>query len=278
MNTRSWIRAKKNRKRWAMLTAYDAPTAQIQQECGVDILLVGDSLGMVVLGYPSTLPVTMDEMLHHAKAVRRGAPKAFIIGDMPYKAVSKGVACAVREAKRFKKEAKCDAVKVEWRHDAIAITKAVIQAGVPVMGHIGLSPQDAAKKRRGFKVQARAAKEAAQVLAQALELERAGAFGVLMELVPKNVAQTVTRSLKIPTFGIGAGRYCDGQVLVYQDLIGLFQKFHPKHVKSYDDFYGRSKRAVARYVRDVRTGRFPTDDHSFHMKKEEKELFEKALR
>ncbi len=273
----SFIQAKKKRKRWAMLTAYDAPTADILYDCGVDIQLVGDSVAMVVLGYPSTLPVTMDEMIHHAKAVRRGAPKAFILGDMPYEAVRSGAAKAVAAAKRFVKEAGCDAVKVEWRKDALDIIKKILAAGIPVMGHIGLTPQEATLKD-GFKVRAREAREAAALLRQAKALEDAGVFAVLMELVPNNVARVVTKCLQVPTFGIGAGMYCDGQVLVYQDLVGSFKQFKPKHVKSYDNMDARARKAVSRYVREVKSGRFPNDSHSFHMKDEEKALFEEAIR
>ncbi len=273
----SFIHAKQNHKRWAMLTAYDAPTANILFECGVDIQLVGDSVGMVLLGYSSTLPVTIEQMLHHAKAVRRGAPKAFIIGDMPYQAVRSGAAKAVLAAKRFVKEAGCNAVKVEWRRDALEIIKKILEAGIPVMGHIGLTPQEAAKSG-GFKVRARRAREARALLLQAKTLEKAGVFSVLMELVPKNVAQAVTQTLKIPTFGIGAGMYCDGQVLVYQDLIGSFKQFKPKHVKSYDNMDERSRRAVTRYVREVKSGRFPTEAHSFHMKEAERARFDRTPR
>jgi len=260
-----------------MLTSYDAPTAEILLDGRVDIQLVGDSVGMVLLGYPSTLPVTMDEMLHHARAVRRGAPKAFVIGDMPYKAVNGGAAKAVASAKRFVKEAGCQAVKVEWRKDALALIRAILAAGIPVMGHIGLTPQEAVKKG-GFKVRARTAKEAVEVYRQALSLEKIGVLGVLLECVPKNVAQAVTKALKVPTFGIGAGAYCDGQVLVYQDLIGAFKKFHPKHVKSYAEMDRRSRRAVARFVREVKTGRFPNEGHSFHMDPQEATRFKEAIR
>ncbi len=273
----SFIQAKKKHKRWVMLTAYDAPTADILFDCGVDIQLVGDSVGMVLLGYPSTLPVTLDEMIHHAKAVRRGAPKAFVIGDMPYQAVRSGAAKAVSAAKRFAKEAGCDAVKVEWRRDALVIIEKILKAGIPVMGHIGLTPQEASRNG-GYKVRARKAREAEALLVQAKNLENAGVFSVLMELVPKNVAQKVTKTLKIPTFGIGAGMYCDGQVLVYQDLIGSFKQFKPKHVKSYDNMDARARRAVTRFVREVKDGRFPTEAHSFHMKEEERVRFEGALR
>ena len=260
-----------------MLTSYDAPTADILYDCGVDVQLVGDSVAMVLLGYLSTLPVTLEEMLHHAKAVRRGAPKAFVIGDMPYESVKKGASHAVKAAKRFKYEAKCDAVKVEWRKDALEIIQAILRAGIPVMGHIGLTPQEATLNG-GFKVRARRAHEASEVLRQARALEKLGVFSVLMELVPKNLAQAVTEALKIPTFGIGAGMYCDGQVLVYQDLIGSFKQFKPKHVKSYENMDARARKAVARYVQEVKRGTFPTEKHSFHMKEEEKQLFEKLLK
>jgi len=260
-----------------MLTSYDAPTADILYDCGVDIQLVGDSVAMVLLGYSSTLPVTMEEMLHHAKAVRRGAPKAFVIGDMPYEAVRSGSIKAVREAKRFVREAGCDAVKIEWRRDALDIIKNVLAAGIPVMGHIGLTPQGVVKGG-AYTVRARKAREAAELLRQAKSLEETGVFAVLMELVPNNVAREVTKALSIPTFGIGAGKYCDGQVLVYQDLIGAFKQFKPKHVKSYEHMDRRSRKAVARYVKEVKAGRFPTEKHSFHMKEEEKALFEGALR
>ena len=256
-----------------MLTAYDAPTAELVHSCGVDMLLVGDSVGMVLLGYDSTLPVTMDEMLHHAKAVRRGAPKAFVIGDMPYESVGHGAAKALSAARRFVKEAGCDAVKVEWRKDAPQIVRLIARAGIPVMGHLGLTPQNAAKKGGPFKVHARLAEDAAALVSHAKLLEKLGAFGVLLECVPRNVAGTVTGLLNIPTIGIGAGPDCDGQVLVYYDLIGAFRKFRPKFVKPYVDTHSLMARAVTRYVSDVKAGRFPADSHSFHMKPEEEKRF-----
>ena len=277
MNIRRWIQAKKKHKRWAMLTAYDAPTAEILDSCGIDLLLVGDSVGMVLLGYPSTLPVTMDEMIHHAKAVRRGAPKAFVIGDMPYEAVGSGPGKALAAARRFVQEARCDAVKVEWRKDAPRIISKILSAGIPVMAHLGLTPQDAGKKG-GFKVRAREAREAAEVLRQARLVEKLGVFSVLLECVPKNVARTVTKTLRVPTFGIGAGASCDGQVLVFHDLIGAFSKFRPKFVKAYANIHLVVRAAVRRYVRDVKSGRFPSDRHSFHMDAVEKARFEEALR
>ena len=259
-----------------MLTAYDAPTAELVASCGVDILLVGDSVSMVLLGYDSTLPVTMDEMIHHAKAVRRGAPKAFVLGDMPYEAVRYGAQAALRAARRFMNEAGCDAVKVEWRKDAPEIIRRIVRDNIPVMGHLGLTPQ-LAEGRGGFKVHAKVAKEAAALLDQAKLLEKLGAFGVLLECVPLNVAQAVTETLKIPTIGIGAGPHCDGQVLVYYDLIGAFRKFRPKFVKPYVDTYGLMTKAVTSYVRDVKAGRFPTDKHSYHMDKDEEARFKELI-
>jgi 3-methyl-2-oxobutanoate hydroxymethyltransferase len=277
MNVRRILQAKKNRRRLAMLTAYDAPTAGILHACGVDITLVGDSVGMVLLGYASTRPVTMDEMIHHAKAVRRGAPKAFVIGDMPYEAVRRGPGRALQAAKRFRREARCDAVKVEWRADALEIIERILRARIPVMAHLGLTPQDASKTG-GFKVRATAAEEAAKVLRQAKLVERAGVFGVLLECVPKNVAEAVTRALKVPTFGIGAGPSCDGQVLVFQDLVGAFSKFRPKFVKAYGNADAMMRAAVTRYVRDVRSGRFPAERHSFHMTPRERARFRGLIR
>lgn len=272
MSVHRILQAKKNHRRLAMLTAYDAPTAEILYSCGVDITLVGDSLGMVLLGYASTRPVTMDEMVHHAKAVRRGAPKAFVIGDMPFQAVRGGAPRALRAAKRFVNEAGCDAVKVEWRADALEIVERILRAGIPVMAHLGLTPQDAPKKG-GFKVRAKNADEAAKVLRQAKLLEKAGVFGVLLECVPKNVAEAVTRVVKVPTFGIGAGPSCDGQVLVFHDLVGAFSKFRPKFVKAYGNADAMMRSAVTRYVRDVKSGRFPSDRHSFHMSAQERARF-----
>jgi 3-methyl-2-oxobutanoate hydroxymethyltransferase len=277
MKLQNWVRSKKKRKRWTMLTAYDAPTAQILVETGVDILLVGDSVGMVLLGYDSTLPVTMGEMLHHAKAVRRGAPKAFVIGDMPYDAVRRGPQKALEAARRFMKEGRCDAVKVEWRRDAVEIVTKLVKAGIPVMGHLGLVPQEAAKKG-GFKVQATRAEDAAAVCRQAALLEKLGAFGVLLECVPENVSREITKRLRIPTFGIGAGRHCDGQVLVFQDVVGAFRKFRPKFVKTFADTDAAMRKASASFVSEVKSGRFPREKHSFHMQPAEKERFKDLLR
>ncbi len=254
-----------------MLTAYDFPTGELLERNGVDLVLVGDSLGMVVLGYDSTGPVTMDEMIHHTKAVRRGAKKSFIIGDMPLKAVERGPREALKNARRFLKEGGADAVKVEWRPDALAITRLLHRHKIPVMGHLGLTPQTAGI----FKVQGTAAETAVEVLQRAVRFEEEGVFSVLLECVPSPVGAAVTKTLRIPTIGIGAGPHCDGQVLVFHDLAGWFKKFKPRFAKMYvnaDRLFGQ---AVQTYIREVKSGAFPSKAQSFSMKKEE---FEKFIR
>ncbi|MGD9041763.1 MAG: 3-methyl-2-oxobutanoate hydroxymethyltransferase, partial [Desulfobacteraceae bacterium] len=205
-----------------MMTAYDYPTAHLVDQAGIDTILVGDSLGMVMLGYDSTVPVTMDEMIHHCKAVRRGVKSGFIIGDMPFMSYQISVEQAVENAGRFMKEAGCDSVKLEGGSEMAPVVKAIVTAGVPVCGHIGLTPQTATMLS-GFKVQAKDAESARQLVKSAKDLEEAGAFMMVMECIPDLVAEKITHELKIPTIGIGAGKNCDGQVLVYHDLVGLFE-------------------------------------------------------
>ena len=270
------IKDKHRGKKWAVLTAYDAPTAGILEAAGVDMLLVGDSLGMVVLGYDSTATVTMDEMIHHAKAVRRGAPDAFVIGDMPLKAVEKGPGQALLSAGRFIEEAGCDAVKLEWRDDAIKICGWLVKRKIPVMGHVGLTPQKVTSKE-GFKVQGQNARDAIRILKNARAFEEAGAFSIVLECVPSPVSKRITETLKIPTIGIGAGPHCDGQVLVIHDVMGIFKKFSPRFVKRYANLDLLMKKAVQQYAADVREGRFPGREHEFGMKKEEELKFRKSL-
>jgi 3-methyl-2-oxobutanoate hydroxymethyltransferase len=276
MNLRYWIQAKKRGKRWTMLTAYDAPTAEILVSQGIDLILVGDSVGMVLLGYDSTRPVTLEEMIHHAKAVRRGAPKAFVIGDMPWKAVRYGASKAFRAARRFIREGLCDAVKVEWGPCALELTRRLVKANIPVMGHLGLTPQRA-QKDGPFKVQARSAQDAVLLYRRAKLWESLGAFSILLECVPTNVAQAVTKNLKIPVIGIGAGPHCDGQVLVFHDVVGLFTKYKPKFVKNYAQADVLFRRAVSRYASDVLARTFPARAHSFHMDKDELARFKEAV-
>jgi len=247
-----------------MLTAYDAGFAALIENAGIDMLLVGDSLGMVVLGYDSTVPVTMDEMIHHAKAVRRGAPQSLIVGDMPFMSYQVSLPEAVRNAGRFMKEAGCDAVKLEGGLEVCATVSAIVKAGVPVMGHIGLTPQTAGQLG-GYKVQGRDLDSARNLLSMARGLQDAGAFALVLECIPAPLAELISGELTIPTIGIGAGAGCDGQVLVTHDLLGMFEKFVPSFVKSYVQLAPQIKDAVLAYKHEVREGRYPDDSHSFKM-------------
>lgn len=276
MTINTLIKAKKRGKTWAMLTAYDAPTAELLEACGVDFILVGDSVGMVLLGYSTTLPVTMDEMIHHAKAVRRGAKKAYLIGDLPLKGVDKGPEQTLVSARRFIEEAGCDAVKLEWNSQALAATDLMLRHKIPVMGHLGLTPQTAADKS-GFRVQGRDAQAALEILKKARDWEKHGIFSLLVECVPSPVAREITRRLSIPTIGIGAGADCDGQVLVFQDLVGAFTKFEPRFVKHYARLAPLMKKAVTNYVSDVKRGTFPQKKHTFSMKADELAQFKQQL-
>jgi len=251
-----------------MMTAYDYPTASLVDQSEIDTILVGDSLAMVVLGYESTVPVTMDEMIHHCKAVRRGAKQSFVIGDMPFMSYQVSVEGAVENAGRFIKEAGCEAVKLEGGSEMARVVKAITDAGIPVCAHIGLTPQTATKLS-GFKVQGKDAESANRLLRSAGDLEDAGAFMIVLECIPDQVASKITDTLKIPTIGIGAGKYCDGQVLVYHDLVGLFERFTPKMVKQYVNLAPMIRDALIRYREEVEKGIFPGAEHSFVMKAEE---------
>lgn len=245
-----------------MLTAYDATMARLFSLCDVDILLVGDSLGMVMLGYESTVPVTMAEMLHHASAVRRGAPEAFVIGDMPFGSYQSGVRDAILNGLRFLKEAGCDAVKLEGGMEMCGVVKGMVEAGIPVMGHIGLTPQTASQLG-GFKVQGKDLEAAQRLMDEARALEKAGAFGLLIECIPSGLAEVLSSALTIPTVGIGAGAHCDGQVLVSHDLLGMFEKFQPKFVKQFANLSPLIKEGVQQFNNEVRSGVYPGEEHSF---------------
>lgn len=277
MSKKYFIQKKKSGKILTVLTAYDAPTAELLEDSGVDIILVGDSLGMVLLGYPSTTFVTMNEMIHHAKAVRRGAKTAFLVGDLPLKGIQKGPKQALGSAKRFIDEAGLDAVKLEWGPQALKTAKLLSRNKIMVMGHVGLTPQSAWKKG-GFKVQGKDIASALEIIHQAIEFEKKGAFCVLLECVPSPLAAIVTKILKIPTVGIGAGPYCDGQVLVYQDLMGIFTKFKPRFVKQYAEIYPVMKKAVDSYVRDVKKRSFPSKEHSFTMIDSDEQILKNEVR
>ena len=257
------IRAMKAQgKKISMLTAYDASIARMLSSCDVDVLLVGDSLGMVMLGYDSTVPVTMDEMLHHSKAVRRGAPEAFILGDMPFGAYHTGKSDAIANGVRFLKEGGCDGVKLEGGVEMCGVVRAMVDVGVPVMGHIGLTPQTASQLG-GYKVQGKGLDDARKLLVEAKALEEAGAFGLLIECIPDKLAQVITETIRIPTVGIGAGVHCDGQVLVTHDLLGMFDKFTPKFVKKYADLSPGIKQGVQQFASEVKEGSYPAIEHSF---------------
>ena len=247
-----------------MVTAYDYPSALAADRAGIDTILVGDSLGMVVLGYDSTVPVTMDEMIHHCKAVRRGAQYAWLIGDMPFMAYQADRAEAVRNAGRFLKEAGMDAVKLEGGRQMADTVRAITDAGIMVVGHIGLTPQSAAQLG-GYRVQGKTAADAQRLLEDALALQEAGAVMLVLEMVPDRVAARISQTLRIPTIGIGAGVGCDGQVLVLHDLLGLFDRFTPKFVKKYAELFPQMEAALAAYRDDVVARRFPGAEHSFAM-------------
>jgi 3-methyl-2-oxobutanoate hydroxymethyltransferase len=262
------IIALKGKRKITMLTAYDYPFASLVDKAGIDIILVGDSLANVVLGLDSTTKVGMTEMLHHAKAVNRAVKHALVVGDMPYESYQLNPQESVKNARRFIEEAGCDAVKLEWFDRCIEATKGIIKSGIPVMGHIGLTPQTA-DKLGGFKVQGKDAGSAKRLIEQAQALESVGCFSVVLECVPDKIAGLVTEKLKIPTIGIGAGVDCDGQVLVLHDLLGLFERFTPKFVKKYIDLSPIILQALEEFKKEVIENKFPAKEHSFSIKEDE---------
>lgn len=263
------LQEKKNRSESITeLTAYDYPTALAMDQAGVDAILVGDSLGMVVLGYPNTLSVTMDDMLHHCKAVARGAQKALLIGDMPFMSYQVSAGEAVRNAGRFLQEAGMDAIKLEGGRERLDAIHAIISAGIPVQGHLGLTPQSV-NQLGGFRPQGRTAQAARVLLEDAVMLEEAGCFSIVLESVPARLAGLISSRIHIPTIGIGAGVHCDGQVLVTHDLLGLFERFTPKFVKKYASFHSDMSRAFGEYIADVKEKKFPASEHSIEMSDDE---------
>jgi len=250
----------------AMLTAYDYPTAKIIDEIGIPLILVGDSLGMVVLGYESTIPVTIEEMLHHTKAVVRGAKQAMVIGDMPFMTYHVSVEDALRNATRFIQEGGAQAVKLEGGITVAEKVRRIVECGIPVMGHIGLTPQSI-HQLGGFKVQGKTPEAAARLLKDAQALEQAGAFAIVLETVPAQLASLITQTMSIPTIGIGSGADCDGQVQVISDILGSFTDFVPKHAKQYAKLADIMSNAVAQYFKEVKAGTFPTDKQSYSIDK-----------
>ena len=271
------VRAMKGRgEKVVMLTAYDTPTARLLDQAGVDVILVGDSLAMVALGYETTLPVTLEEMLHHTRAVARGTSRALVVGDLPFLSYQVSREEALRSAGRMLKEGNAQAVKLEGGVEVAGTVAALVEAGIPVMGHIGLTPQ-AVHRMGGYKVQGRSAVAAARLLKDAVALEQAGAFSMVLEGLPWQVAVAVTEAVGIATIGIGAGPHCDGQVLVTNDLLGLFAEFTPKFVKRYANLGEVLLQAFGQFREEVRGGAFPGPEHSFSLEAGEAEKLQRLL-
>ena len=259
-----------------MLTAYDYPTALAMDKAGVDSILVGDSLGMVVLGYENTLPVTMEEMLHHCRAVSRGAKSALLVGDMPFMSYQVSVEEATRNAGRFLQHGGMDAVKLEGGRERADAIRSIVNAGIPVMGHLGLTPQSV-NQLGGFRAQGKTAVAAKRLVEDALILEGAGCFAIVLESVPARLAELISKKISIPTIGIGAGAGCDGQVLVTHDLLGLFDRFTPKFVKKYANFHSEMQKAFGDFIEDVESKRFPAQEHTVEMDDKEWESLQEEL-
>jgi len=272
VTTRTFLQKKTRHEPITVLTAYDYPTALALDRAGIDAILVGDSLGMVVLGYQNTLPVTMEDMLHHCKAVSRGAETALLIGDMPFMSYQVSVSEAVRNAGRFLQEAGMDAVKLEGGRERLESVQAIVAAGIPVMGHLGLTPQSV-HQLGGFRPQGRNAAAARRLIEDAHLLEDAGCFSIVLESLPSRLATMISEQLSIPTIGIGAGPGCDGQVLVTHDLLGLFQRFTPGFVKQYANIYQVMETAFAGYIEEVKQRSFPAAEHTTEMPDAEWEAF-----
>jgi len=267
---------KREGRKISMITAYSFPQAQCVDEAGIDIILVGDSLGMVELGYRDTVPVTMEEMLSHTKAVMRGVRRAHVVGDMPFMSYNISREQAITNAGVLYKDGGCDSVKLEGGQDMAPAANAIVKAGIPVFGHIGLTPQTAGTLG-GFKVQGKSLDQARKVVDDAIALEEAGVFAIVLEAIPRQLAALITEKLKVPTIGIGGGLDCDGQVLVLHDMVGLFRRFTPKFVKVYADVYSVQLEAVKTYIAEVQGTTFPADEHTFTMKEEAVAELRKAL-
>ena len=270
------LELKRRRQKLAMVTAYDFPSGRIADDAGVELVLVGDSAAMVVLGHDSTVPASMEELLMLTSAVTRAAKRPLVIADMPFGSYQVNDELAVENAVRFVKEAGADAVKLEGAGPMLSRVQAIVGAGIPVMGHVGLTPQSATMLG-GFKAQGRTAAKAERLYEDARALEAAGCFSIVLEAVPAPIATRVTEALKVPTIGIGAGAGCDGQVLVWHDLLGLYEGKAPRFVKRYADLAAEAKRALEAYVDDVREGRFPEEQHTYAIPEEELEEFEAWL-
>jgi 3-methyl-2-oxobutanoate hydroxymethyltransferase len=263
------LEMKRKGERITALTAYDYPTARIVDDAGVDVILVGDSLGMVVLGYDNTIPVTMEDMIHHTKAVARGTRRALIVGDMPYFSYHVSEEESIHNASRFLKEAGAHAIKIEGASRArLNLVNALVEAEIPVMGHIGLTPQSILHLGK-FKVRGKDVEEAKRIIKEAQNLERAGVFSIILECVPLELARIITEKLNVPTIGIGAGPECDGQILVFHDLVGYLDTYMPKFVKKYANLYESLTQTIRTYSEEVKCGSFPDDTYSYHFKSDQ---------
>jgi 3-methyl-2-oxobutanoate hydroxymethyltransferase len=276
LNRWDLLTKKQNGELVVWVTAYDFITAQLAEECGIDMLLVGDSLGMCIYGYDGTIPVTMDQCIYHSEAVRRAAPNTFVIGDMPFGSYQLGVHDAIANAVRFHKEAGVDAVKLEGGHSVTDVISGIASSGMLVMGHLGLTPQSA-NALGGFKAQGLTADTAVTVIEEARMVYEAGAFAILIEAVPPEVTQIIRDELPIPIYSIGAGAPADGQLMIISDLVGHFQAFTPKFVKRYGDVGGEISRSVASYIDEVKNGEFPGEKHCYRMKQGEPEKLTQLL-
>lgn len=265
--TTSQIKDMKSKRKFSMLTSYDYPTAHMVDEAGIDIILVGDSLGNAVLGYENSLSVTMDEMIHHTKAVARAAKRAMVVGDMPFLSYHITNAEAVRNAGRFIQEGGAQSVKIEGGIERVDTIKAILDAQIPVMGHLGFTPQSV-NKFGGYKVQGKDLETANKIIVDAKALEKAGVFAIVLEMVPTLLAKRITEEVSVPTIGIGAGHYCDGQVLVVNDLLGIYGGFTPKFTKKYANLQPLIMEAFQQYKKEVEEGSFPGEEHGFGMSDE----------
>jgi 3-methyl-2-oxobutanoate hydroxymethyltransferase len=271
------LEKKRDRQKITWLTGYDYPMAQMEEKAGIDIILVGDSMGMTTYGWDSTLPVTMDLLIPHTKAVRKGAPNVFLIGDMPYMSYQVSTQEAVRNAGRFMAECACDAVKLEGGREVIDTVKALVKATIPTVGHLGLTPQSIAMFG-GFKAQGRDVNAAIRIIEDAQAMEEAGACMILLEAVPPEVGKIVTERAKVPILGIGAGPHVDGQCLIVHDMLGMFEAFTPKFVKRYTNINQQIVEALKVFIEDVNVGSFPGPEHCYKMPKEEAQKLEKMFR
>ena len=277
LNRWDLLKKKQNGEQVVWVTAYDFITAQIAEECGIDMLLVGDSLGMCIYGYDGTIPVTMEQCIYHCEAVRRAAPNTFIVGDMPFGSYQISTPDAVANAIRFHKEAGVDAVKLEGGRAVTDVISAIANSGMLVMGHLGLTPQSS-NALGGFKAQGLTADTAIDVIEDAKLVYEAGAFSILIEGVPPEVTRVIRDEIPVPIYSIGAGAYADGQLMIISDIVGHFQAFTPKFVKRYGDVAGEIRKSVASYIKEVKNSQFPTEEHSYRMKPGEWEKLEKMIK